>query len=122
MQAVREILGTSGVSKKTERLILLLLEHGRLNLLGAICGLFPILWNEKKGVSSFEVRSAVPLTEEQREALKARLEEMEKRSVSLSFRIDPEIIGGLYLRRGNIVYDASIRGSLAGLMEKMTEG
>jgi F0F1-type ATP synthase delta subunit len=47
---------------------------------------------------------------------------MEKRSVSLSFRIDPEIIGGLYLRRGNIVYDASIRGSLAGLMEKMTEG
>jgi F0F1-type ATP synthase delta subunit len=50
-----------------------------------------------------------------------KLEKMEKRPVSLKYRIDPDLIGGVSIRQGNIIYDASLRGALTKLQEKILE-
>jgi len=51
-----------------------------------------------------------------------KLERLEKKPVVLKYRIDPELVGGLMIKRKNIVYDISIKGSLLKLKEKIIEG
>lgn len=121
-QIVGSILGVEVFQEKTSRFVLLLMEHNRLELLDAILDLLPVLWNEKKGVRTFEVSSVVPLSEVQKAGLERELERLEKTPVRLTYRIDAEIIGGLYLKRGNLVYDVSLKGHLLDLKERISEG
>lgn len=118
----REVLERKGAAAKTVRLILLLAEHGRLELLPEIAAAAPEAWNERHGIVTLEVASVVPLTADQKVRLEAALELLEGKPVSLGYRIDPGIIGGLALRKGNLVYDVSIEGDLQRLKEKITEG
>ena len=119
---VREVLARASALDKTVRLVILLVEHGRLELLPEIVADAPEAWDERRGVATLEVSSVVPLTDDQKVRLEAALERLEGRPVSLGYRIDPGIIGGLALRKGNIVYDASVAGDLLRLKEKITEG
>jgi F-type H+-transporting ATPase subunit delta len=118
----REVLERAGAGAKTVRFILLLAEHGRLELLPEIVAGAPEAWNERRGIATLEVASVVPLTDDQKVRLEAVLERREGKPVSLGYRIDPGIIGGLALRKGNVVYDVSVEGDLLRLKEKITEG
>ncbi len=122
MMIVQEILTSAAAATKTTRFVLLLLDHGRLNLLPDILKHLPVLWHERKGVSTFEVSSVVSLTDGQRDRLRQKLEELEKRPVFLQFKINPDLIAGLSLRKGNVIYDASLRGHLNKLRERICEG
>ncbi len=122
LQIAQELLASTSTEKKAERCILLLVENGRLELLPQIIESLPDAWNEKKGVNTYEVASVVPLSDDQREKLKVKLERLEKKPVVLKYRLDPELVGGLMIKRKNIVYDISIKGSLLRLKEKIIEG
>lgn len=121
MQIAKEILAKGSFSEKISRFILLLVENNRLRLLPDILEFLPVLWDERKGVSTIEVSSAVPLLESQKRKLREKLELLEKTPVSLKYKIDPELIAGLSIRKGNIIYDVSIKGSLESLKEKICE-
>jgi len=107
---------------KNRRFVLLLLENGRFELLPDILDYVPELWNEFNGIATFEVSSVISLTETQKKRLEEKLSQLEGRSVSLKFKEDPLLVGGLSVRRGNIIYDASIKGHLERLKEKIIEG
>ena len=117
-----EVLGQLSLQPRTRRFFSLLLEKERLDLLPDIVALLPDLWNEARGVATLEVASVVPLTPEQKTALQERLEKIEGQPVVLKYRQDPSLIGGLALRKGNIVYDVSLKGSLDRLREHIIEG
>jgi F-type H+-transporting ATPase subunit delta len=119
---LQDVLAKTRVSDKTARLLSLLLDHKRFELLKDIADVLPEKWNEKLGVLTFEVASVVPLTEAQMNRLRETLEAVEKKPVSLVFKIDPEIVGGLALKRGHIVYDLSIEGSLNQMKEEIQQG
>jgi F-type H+-transporting ATPase subunit delta len=121
-QLAKEILDRMTLSAKVERFILLLLEHDRLELFSNILELLPDMWNEKKGISTFEVTSVIPLTEGQIQKLSTKLEKMEKVPVALKFKQDPSLIGGLSIKKGNVVYDVSLKGDLDKLMDKIKQG
>jgi F-type H+-transporting ATPase subunit delta len=116
------VLAARGAGGKTTRLLGLLLEHKRLDILGDLVAVLPEAWNEKLGVLTFEVTSVVALTEGQRSRLQRALEAAEANPVNLVFRTDPAIIGGLTLKRGHIVYDVSIEGQLNQLKEQIQQG
>lgn len=122
IQITQEILDEGGLKGKIRRFILLLVENNRLELLPGIVDLVPLLWNEKQGIATIEVASASSLSEDQKKRLKQKLERLERRPVSLICTIDPELIGGLSLKKANIVYDVSIKGSLENLKERISEG
>ncbi len=121
-QIAEEVLAKQTLAKKTSRFILLLVANNRLKLLPDIIESLPEVWNEQKGIYTFEVASVVPLTDKQRKKLEKKLELLEKRPVVLKYRIDPELIGGLWVRRENIIYDVSIKGNLTKLKEEISEG
>lgn len=121
-QIVEEVLSKSNYAKKTIRFVSLLLENNRLDLLPGVIESVPELWNEKKGIATYEAASVIPLSDVQQKKLKEKLELLEKKPVILKYRIEPELLGGLWIKRGNIVYDTSVRGHLMKLREKIIEG
>ncbi len=119
---LESVLAASHAGPKTTRLLLLLLEHKRLDILEDLVAALPEAWNEKLGVLTFEVTSVVALTEKQTARLRQALEAAERNPVRLVFRTDPAIIGGLTLKRGHIVFDVSIEGQLNQLKEQIQQG
>lgn len=114
-----EVLSRLGTGPKAKRFLALLLKHKRLDLLQAIADALPEAWSERLGVVTYKVASAVKMTPDQRKRLAAVLEAAEKRPVRLVERIDPAVVGGLAVRKGHIVYDASVEGRLAALRERL---
>ncbi len=119
---VEEILTRSGFSPWVEKLVRLLVENDRMKLLPDIFKELPEVWAEERGIETFEINSAVELTEEEKRRLKETLEEKEKKKVRLLFKLNPEIIGGLVLKKGNVYYDASVKGGLEKLKEIVSQG
>lgn len=114
-----EVLSRLGTRPKARRFLTLLLKHKRLDLLSAIVDALPEAWSERLGVVTYEVTSAVALAAAQKKRLAAVLEAAEKRPVRLVERTDPAVVGGLAVRKGHIVYDASVEGRLAALRERL---
>jgi F-type H+-transporting ATPase subunit delta len=116
------ILNEGAADKKASRLILLLIENDRLQIFPDILELLPELWDEEKGISTFEVSSVVPLSDLQKKNLSKKLEGMENTPVSLKFKVDHTLVGGIAVRKGNIIYDISIKGQILKLKENIIEG
>jgi F-type H+-transporting ATPase subunit delta len=114
-----EILPRLGTGPKASRFLTLLLGHKRMELLPEIVEALPEAWSEHRGVVTYEVASAVPLTAAQLDRLTRNLEASEGRPVRLVLEADPGLLGGLALRKGHIVYDASVEGRLAALQERL---
>lgn len=114
-----EVLARLKSGGKAARFVKLLLGNKRLDLLGAIVDALPEAWSERLGVVTYEVTSAVALTPAQRKRLAEGLGASEGKHVRLVERTDPEIVGGVALRKGHIVYDASVEGRLAALRERL---
>ncbi len=70
--------------------------------------------------SAAEVTSALPLSAEEMEAVKQEVLAKVGKQASVSFRIDPNILGGLVIRIGGKVLDASVAGQLQGLRQSIT--
>ena len=120
-EIIEELLARKPFGDKASRFVLLLLENNRFELLPDILDLLPELWNEERGILTYEVASVVPLKEDQKKKIQEKLELLEKKPVVLKYRIDPDLIGGLWIKKGNIVYDTSIRGHLLKLKERICE-
>ncbi len=121
-EVAEAILKKAKVDAKASRFILLLIENERVEILRNVVEFLPDLWNEEQGIANFEVASVVPLTDSQKRKLQQKLEEIEKRPVALKYKSDSTLVGGLCIRKGNIVYDISLKGSLARLQEKIIKG
>ena len=73
---------------------------------------------EVKGVSA-EVTSALPLTVEEQETVKREVLAKLDKQASVSFRVDPSILGGLVVRVGDKVLDGSVSAQLEGLRQSI---
>jgi F-type H+-transporting ATPase subunit delta len=101
------------------RLSDLLVERDRLTLLPGIAEVYTELWNERRGVVAAEAVTALELSPEQKEALAATLQKVTGRSVELTSRVEPEILGGLLVRMDGKTYDGTVRGRLRALRERL---
>jgi len=68
------------------------------------------------------VVDAPELTEEETEALRRKVGEMAGQTVHLTVEVDESLIGGLTVRIGDTLYDASVRGRLERLRERLAAG
>ena len=116
-----DIIDHQAYRDKTRRLLLLLAQRRRLDILTDIVAALPGLWQKRQGIVTFEVRSVVPLKDAQRVRLEEELRTIEKRPVACTYALDPAIVGGLVIRKGNMVYDVSLKGQLERLKEKIRE-
>jgi len=98
----------------------LLVDRRRFEELPAIADAFDDLAAKAEGRVEVEAVTAVPLDEELRTALVERIQSQTGREVTLTERVDPEIVGGIMLLVGNVLVDGSVRYQLAGLRRELT--
>lgn len=70
------------------------------------------------GVSA-EVTSALPLNDAEKDAIRKDLVKNLSGGASISFRVDPSILGGLIVRVGDRIVDGSVSGQLQNLRQKL---
>jgi F-type H+-transporting ATPase subunit b len=86
---------------------------------GVKSGNVVVLEGEKINGASAEVTSALPLTSEEQETIKRDILSSMGQQGSISFRVDPSILGGLVIRAGDQVINGSIAGQLRELRQAM---
>jgi F-type H+-transporting ATPase subunit delta len=97
----------------------LLAERHRMPVLFRIRRTFDELWAEENRLLPVTVTSAVELDERLVSEIGERIEEQTGRRVELSSNVDPEVLGGLMVRVGNMVLDATVRNRLEQLRKQV---
>ena len=92
-----------------------LAQNERLAVLPEIADVYEALRNDFEGVLDARIASAYPLSEQQVADVVATLEGKYGRKVKATVSVDPDLIGGISIRIGDEVMDASVRGKLAQL-------
>ncbi len=121
-EAVIEKMLGDRISKPAYNMVRLLLQRRSLELIAPIAAEYKRLLNQKRGVVSALVTSAKPLTEEEDAAVRARVAQMTGATVDVKTAIDPSLIGGLTVRIGDRLIDASVKGRLERLREQLLSG
>jgi len=111
------VLGDSAgqLSQEQRNFVQLLAENDRLTVLPQIASQFQDKRNHHEDLLDVHVTSAYPLTQEQIADIVATLEERYGRKVTGVTDVDSDLIGGISIRIGDEVIDASVRGKLAQL-------
>jgi ATP synthase F1 delta subunit len=98
-----------------------LLERSRMPVIFRMRDHYEKLWDAEQKVLPVQVTSAVELEEGTVESIGDRIHAQTGRKVEISSRVDPDIIGGIVLRVGNSVLDASIRNRLNQLRRQVAQ-
>ena len=80
------------------------------------------LRDQQMGVVSVTARTALPLADGDKAGLVTSLEKLTGKKVRLETRIDASILGGIVIRVGDTVYDASVANQLASLRVRLETG
>jgi len=104
------------------RFLQVLNRHGRIQLLSAVAQETRRIWNARHNRVTVQVRTAVPLDEAQQAALSERVGRMIAATPILDVSTDPSLIGGVVIKVGDYVYDASVKNRLEQLRQRLIEG
>jgi F-type H+-transporting ATPase subunit delta len=108
------------LSPLTRNFLALVAQRRRLALLADIRAAYEALVDAAAGRVRAQVRSAVPLSEAQRGALRERLGRRLGKAVLLDTVVDPTLLGGFVAEVGSRILDMSVKAQLADIRERIT--
>ena len=118
--AMEQITKVSGLTPIVAKLLILLADRDRLGLLKDVAAIYREFLAERQNVVHAEVTSAEPLSADRIQAIEQRLATLTGKRVSMTAKVDKDIIGGVVARVGSTIYDASIATQLKKIRERLT--
>jgi F-type H+-transporting ATPase subunit delta len=115
MKALMAVAQAAGFQDVTRKFLGLMAQNRRSDVIGSAIAAFEALAAAERGVVSAEVTTAVQLTAAQEKGLKAALRQALGKDPEIDTVVDPAILGGLKVRVGSRLYDASLRSKLDSL-------
>ena len=112
----------TGESDTLRNFLELLVEKHRMPALFRIRREFDRLWREENRLLPVLLTSAIELDDETVRDLGDRIGAGTGRKIELTTRVEPDILGGIVLRVGNSILDASIRNRLETLRRQVARG
>ncbi|MBN8874211.1 MAG: F0F1 ATP synthase subunit delta [Rhodospirillales bacterium] len=119
LRAVAAVLEQEGFGKPVRDFVGVVAANRRLKALPEIVRAFASLVAERRGIITAHVASAHPLTDLQRQQLRARLIEAGYGNVNILEQVEPDLLGGLVVRIGARLYDTSLKSRLQRLQYAM---
>ena len=108
-----------GVDELRRNFVYLLVERGRLELLGAVVREFRAMMLDHQGIAEATVTTAVPIDDAEAERIAQQLGRLVNKRVILQREVDPSIIGGVVARVGDRLINGSVAAQLASLREQL---
>jgi len=123
-QEKRDALDTllDGADEIFINFLALLIENHRMPVIFRIRHEYERLWDEENRTLPVQITSAIALDDATTESLGRTIGERAGRKVTLAARVDPDILGGIIIRVGNSILDASIRNRLEQLRRHVAQG
>jgi F-type H+-transporting ATPase subunit delta len=103
----------------TANFMRLLLDHNRILYFATIYEDFLRTVNERKGVMTARVTTAVPLSDSDLSKLRQSLSEITGKNIALSLETNADLVGGVVIQIGSTVFDGSIRTQLAEMKQRL---
>lgn len=120
VMVMREVV-KGRVRPVTENFVILLARRHRVGLLGDILVSYGELMDKAAGVVRAEVTSAGELSPEVEKELQAALHQLVGKTVILRKKVDPNVLGGVVTRVGNVLYDGSLASQLRRMRSDLLE-
>jgi F-type H+-transporting ATPase subunit delta len=108
-----------GVHRRIRNFLLVLVAHRRIKELGAIRRSFEEVIDERLGWVPARIASAQELNPQQREHIERALGIKLGKFIRAQYEVDPALIGGVRARVASREYDASVRGRLESLRQRL---
>ena len=107
------------ISETSKKLLEILAENKRLNLLESIHNIYESLLEKHKNQNSIEVFVAAEPSQEAKENIEKKLKSTYGKDAIITFSKDPEIMGGLSIKIGDETLDLSIKGKISKLINQL---
>ncbi|MDP8916069.1 MAG: F0F1 ATP synthase subunit delta [Pseudomonadota bacterium] len=111
-RALDALADRAGFQPLTRKFLGLLAANRRASALPSVIEAYQRMSAERRGVVAAEVVTAVPLSDSQRQGLQAALRQALGKDPEMTVRTDPAILGGLKVRVGSRLFDASVKSRL----------
>ena len=111
----------SGADEILTNFLDVLVENHRMPVVFRIRRVFDSLWEQENDILHVDVTSAIDLDDDVVEQIGERVGEQTRRRIELSRTVNPDILGGIVLRVGNSIVDASIRNRLEQLRKEVAK-
>jgi F-type H+-transporting ATPase subunit delta len=98
-----------------------LIERHRMPVIFRIRTEFGVLWDQARKLLPVRITSAVTLDSDIVKELGDRIGQQTDRNIEISTEVDPDILGGVVLRVGNVILDASIKNRLEQLRKQVAQ-
>jgi F-type H+-transporting ATPase subunit delta len=108
-----------GVSAPVSKLLGMLAERRRLDLLPDLAAVFTERLLEHQNVVQADVTTATPIAPETSEAIAASLSSATGKQITMRVTVDPSLLGGVVARVGSTVYDGSVRTQLKKMRDQL---
>ena len=121
LRALSAVLDKAGISGVSAKFLKVLTANRRLFAVSDVIRAFRARVAKFKGEASAEVTVAEPLSDKNLDSLKAALQAISGKDVTLNVKVDPSIIGGLVVKLGSRMVDSSLRTKLNSIKHAMKE-
>lgn len=119
---IHDLADRLGLSVEIRASAEILVEENRLQLLPALAAALQALVDAEAGRVGARVVSAHPLDAAAQQQIRSALSRRVNQDVAIEFAVDPELIGGVVARIGDLLIDGSIRTQLEQLGEILKKG
>src|SRR5579884_1126525 len=109
----------AGLDPLRRNFVYLLLERGRVELVGAIVREFRSMMLEHQGIAEATVTTAVPISDAEADRIGALLGRLVGKQIVITRQVDPSIIGGVVARVGDRLINGSVAERLAALRQQL---
>lgn len=116
-EILKVVLDRSDFSEIVKNFLNLLLEKDRIGEIEAIKEHYFLLTDEISNVARAEIITAMDLKQDLMDRLISALERMTSKKIKANIRKDPDIIGGVVVKIGDLILDGSVKAQIRGLVE-----
>ena len=121
-KVLQMLIGKLELSKVMASYLSLLFDKGRIGYLSDIDNFYQKLADELKGIARANLVAATELSSEAVEKIRASLSQRTGKEIILEVEQDPELIGGIVTKIGDLVLDGSIKTQLLNMRESLRRG
>ncbi len=121
-KVLETVIQKLNLSKVMKSFLILLFDKGRISFISDINDFYQKLVDELKGIARASLISASTLSSETIEKIRTSLSKKTGKELVLEVEQDPELIGGIVTRIGDLVLDGSIKTQLLNMRENLKRG
>ena len=107
-KALNRVAQTLELSKPIKKLMFVLLEHGRIEILDVVLNQIAICFRQRKNIASFRVTTSHFLSEAEKTSVKNFIKQVSKTKIVTEFFVDKKIICGIRIQSRSFLWERSV--------------